>query len=143
MDARFRRHGLAVLLAVIAALLCRPGQLQAHPHFCGRWTSPTPPGGLMVFEFGTGDYIGNGMWRGPFVHSVSGLVVDQGIYELRMFTGTEGTICLKESRWYDPSTVGNVDLGARSMTLRNVTYTPTPGAGWFIQHGAPAGSAGQ
>jgi hypothetical protein len=122
MSTRSGRAGLAAVLAVAGLLLFQPGKVQAHPQFAGKWMALTPPGGFMLYEFGVGDYIGNGIWRGPFSFVVSGLFVEQGEYELRMFNGTQGTISLRSHKTMAASSVGNVDLAARAMDFMGVNY---------------------
>jgi hypothetical protein len=124
--ATFRRSSLAVLLGVVGLLLCQPGKAQAHPLFAGRWVSPTPPGGLMEYIFDDGEYIGGGIWRGHFTFLVCHVPVATGTYELYMFNGCQGTICLPITYTRTEETtftaVGLVDLGAHMMTYMGATY---------------------
>jgi hypothetical protein len=122
MGARWRRGGVVVVLAVAALLSWQAGKVEAHPHLLGRWVARVPPGGFMVLEFGPGEYLGNGTWRGPFTYAVSGHPTSVGVYELQMFTGTEGTLGLRENLSAPGWNVGTVDLGAPSVTLRFTTY---------------------
>jgi hypothetical protein len=122
MSARWRRGGLVIVLAVAALLSWQSGKVEAHPHLLGRWVANVPPGGFMVLEFGPGEYLGNGTWRGPFTFVVSGCRASVGVYELQMFTGTEGTLGLREKLSAPGWSVGTVDFGARSVTLRQTTY---------------------
>ena len=126
MAGSFRRSSLAVLLGVAGLLLCQPSNAQAHPLFAGRWVAPTPPGGLLEYDFEVGEYIGNGIWRGHFTFLVCQVPVASGWYELRMFTGTEGTLSLPitytSTETTTFSTVGNVDLGSRVTNFLGTTY---------------------
>jgi hypothetical protein len=124
MGTRFRRGGLASL-AVAALLLGQPGKVEAHPHLACKWVTPAPAGGYMSYDFRLGKYIGMGVWEGPFFLVVSNVPVSTGIYELRMFTGNEGTISLRDGTCIGVR-VGIVDFRARAMTFMNEVYRPAP-----------------
>jgi hypothetical protein len=123
MGTSFRRGSWAAVLAVAGWLLCQPGTAQAHPHLVGKWSAPVPPGGLMVYEFGPSEYIGNGVWRGPYTYFVSNSPVARGTYELRLFVGAEGTVGLREGP-AGATNVATVDLATKVMIFRNVAYRP-------------------
>ena len=97
MSSRLR--GVIAFLAV-AILFCQPAQVDAHPQLIGLWIANEPPGGIQVYDLGCGEYIGNGIWRGPFLYIVSGKIVEKGMWELRFFTGNDATlsILLREGR---------------------------------------------
>jgi hypothetical protein len=114
MSAPLGRFGAAVCVGV-ALLLCQSGTAHAHPQLCGRWIAALPSGGLQVFEFGLGEYLGNGIWRGPFVFYVSGLPVASGEYEVRMFTGDQGTFTVMSTKKSIYSNVGNLDFGSNKQ----------------------------
>jgi hypothetical protein len=122
MRIQFRRASLVVLVTIIGWLSFSASNAQAHPHLVGKWQSPTPPGGLMTLEFGPGCYMGNGVWRGPFFHVVSGVPASAGMYELRMYTGTQGALCLRDNVTAPGWTVGIVDFAAPAVNYMNVTY---------------------
>ena len=121
MGNRLRRSGLA-FLAVVGLLCCRPDSAEAHPNLAGQWFAPVPPGGFMLFEFAPGEYLGNGVWRGPFVWIVSGCPTSHGVYELKMFTGTQGTLGLREGLSAPGWTVGNVDLAGPVIQYLNTPF---------------------
>jgi hypothetical protein len=123
MGTSFLRGRWAAVLAVAAWLLCHPGTAQAHPTLVGRWSAPVPPGVLMVYDFGPSDYIGNGVWRGPYTYFVANCPVATGVYELRLFVGAEGTIGLREGP-AGATNVATIDLANRVMIFRNVAYHP-------------------
>jgi hypothetical protein len=122
MGACLRRGGVVVVLAVAALLSWLASRAEAHPHLVGPWRVNVPPGGFMLLEFGPGEYLGNGTWRGPFTYVVSGHPTSVGVYELQMFTGTEGTLGLRENLSAPGWNVGTVDFGAPSVTLRHTIY---------------------
>ncbi len=121
MVARFRRSALAAVAAVLA-LACWQGKAQAHPHLVGPWFAPVPPGGFMVFEFGVGEYLGDGIWRGPFSSVISHMPAAVGDYELRMFNGTQGTLSLREKKTGPGWSVGIVDFSVPAVYYQDVTY---------------------
>src|SRR4051812_9411004 len=96
MHAHYRRPTLAVLLGAAALLLCQPREAGAHPQLAGDWTSPSPPGGLMVYHFDVGYLLGRGIWRGKYTLTVSNCIVIGGVYELRMFNDREGTLATRD-----------------------------------------------
>jgi hypothetical protein len=96
--------------------------VQAHPHLAGRWTAAVPPGGLMSLRFECGRYLGNGVWRGPFTLEVSGVMASVGEYELRMYSGSQGTLSLMDPLSAPGWTVGNVDFDLPTVTYINTTY---------------------
>jgi len=118
-----RRGRWAALLAVAGLLACQTKDAQAHPHFCGGWSAPVPPGGFMVYEFGPGEYVTNWIWRGHFTFTVSGCPVSEGTYVLRLYTGTQGTVEFRDGTMLSTS-VGIVDLGTRVLTFKNVIFRP-------------------
>jgi hypothetical protein len=77
----------------------------------------------MSYDFAPGEYVGDGVWRGPLLFCMPTGPVSPGTYELRMFTGTEGTLGLIDGVGIAVR-VGNVDLGRRVMTFMSVTYRP-------------------
>ena len=77
----------------------------------------------MVYEFSPAQYLGNGVWRGIFHFSVSGCHVTTGDYELFMFSGTEGTINIRDN-YIGTGSVGTVNLSTREMNYRNAIYHP-------------------
>jgi hypothetical protein len=123
MGTSCRRGSLAAVLAVAGMLLCQPREAQAHPLFVGRWIAPVPPGGVMVYDFYPPVYITNWIWKGEFTFYVSNCPVTSGTYILRMYTGTEGTLELRDGTMLSTS-VGTVDLGTRVMVFKNVTFRP-------------------
>jgi hypothetical protein len=122
MGAASTRAGLAVAVAAVVLLSCQTGTVHAHPHLVGRWASPTPPGGLMEIHFGPGAYIDNMVWRGPCLIVVSGCVAGYGEYELRMFSGTQGTIGIKSGPYLIGTRVGLVDFAAPQVDFLGVIY---------------------
>jgi hypothetical protein len=123
MRTRLRRAGSALLLAVAGLLACPSGSAEAHPFLVGRWVAPVPPGGLMVYEFGPGEYRGNWLWRGPFNFSVGGCLIASGIYELQMITGTDGTLKLMDT-YIVSGGVGTVNFTSREMIYKTVIFRP-------------------
>jgi hypothetical protein len=111
MSAPFRRLCAAGFVGV-ALLLCQAEPAHAHPLLAGKWIAALPSGGIQVYEFGCGEYLGNGIWRGSAVFYVSNCPVWSGEYELRMFTGDAGTLSLLSTSKSIYSNVGLVDFGA-------------------------------
>lgn len=120
MPASIRRAGV-VCFAILVLLLPAPPPLHAHPQLAGQWVAHEPPGGIQVYDLGCGVYIGNGIWRGPFVYIVSGQPVEKGEYELRFFTGVDATLSI-QSPISGGSRVGIVDFGPRIFSFKNVTF---------------------
>jgi hypothetical protein len=123
MSIRLSRGCWAVVLAVAGSWLCLPGNAQAHPQLAGQWIAAAPPGSFTSYQFGVGEYIGNGIWRGPFTFYWSNYPVVSGKYELRIYGGTQATLGLQEG-CNTGTRVGNIDLGARVLTFMGVTYRP-------------------
>jgi hypothetical protein len=119
---RARRIGLAIFLAVAGWLACQPGQALAHPNLAGQWVTLVPPGGSMVLDFTCGKYMGNGVWRGHFVFTVSGVPTGSGEYELRLYTGTQGTLGLIDPLSAPGWTVGNLNLDLPTVTYLSTTF---------------------
>jgi hypothetical protein len=122
MSTRLRRGGWAALAAA-ALLLVRPGNAQAHPHLVGKWVGTAAPGLILAYDFGPPHYVSDGVWVGPFTFSVDGSPVSDGRYEIRMFTGAQGTLGLRDGTELELR-VGVVDFGTRAMTLKSVTFRP-------------------
>ena len=123
MNTTVRRGSWAAVLAVMGWLLCQPATAQAHPLLIGRWSAASPPGSVMVYEFGPSEYLGNGVWQGPYTYFVSNCPVATGRYELRIYVGSEGFLGLREGQG-GASTIATVDFTTRVMTFRNVTFRP-------------------
>src|SRR4051794_29200057 len=94
--------------AAVLLLLCQVGGARAHPHLGGTWISHTPPGGYMRLDFTPGELIGAGVWKGCFTITYSDYT-SSGVYELRMFSGTEGTLGLRDGNMI-ATKVGTVDF---------------------------------
>jgi hypothetical protein len=77
----------------------------------------------MEYDFGPGEYAGNWVWKGPFTLSIANCAVSTGTYQLRMFTGTEGTVELRDFNGLAHA-VANVDLGNRLMNFKSVIFRP-------------------
>jgi hypothetical protein len=112
--------GLAALAAVVL-LLSQPGQAPAHPHLLGAWSAEVPPGGLSVYEFGPGEYVGAGVWHGPFTYSVAGCAVSPGIYDLRMVSTTQGSLGLRDGNLI-ATYAGVVDFAAGTVTIMHTPH---------------------
>jgi hypothetical protein len=109
---------VAVLAAALA--LSTPTVASAHPLLVGPWGAPTP-GGPSVFDFGPGEYMGGGMWKGPVNVIVSGCPVSRGEYVLRIYDGLEATISIRDGLWIT-TRVGVVDLGAGVFEFIGIVY---------------------
>jgi hypothetical protein len=107
-------------VAAVLLLLCQAGAARAHPHLLGTWTSPTPPGGYMALDFGPAELLGVGVWRGCFTITYSGYV-SSGIYELRMYSGTEGTLGLRDGNMI-ATKVGTVDFMTNEVIYLNTHF---------------------
>jgi hypothetical protein len=105
---------------IIAFLLGSAGNVQAHPCLVGRWIADLPCGPT-VYEFTPGKYVGNGVWTGCYSLLIAGCPVPAGEYELRMFTGNEGTLSLRDGTQIG-TRVANVDLAGGTMLFMNVNY---------------------
>jgi hypothetical protein len=123
MSTRLRRAGSFLLLALSAILLYPPGSARAHPQLVGRWSAPVPPGGLMVYDFGPGQYGGNWVWRGPFTYIVNGCPLATGTYELQLFSGTEGTLKLLDTP-VGTGAVGTINFAEREFIFKTVSFRP-------------------
>src|SRR4051794_40451864 len=89
-----RRAGLAVIAVALVTLL--PLSARAHPALVGPWSAPVPPGLVTTYEFGPGEFITFQVWKGPLRILINGCQVADGVWELRMYTGTEGTVSMKD-----------------------------------------------
>jgi hypothetical protein len=125
MNARLCRGGLVALVAIACLLSLRPGNVQAHPRLTGHWEAVPHTGLTLVYEFGPGQYGTGGVWFGSFTYFVNGCPVSTGLYELRVCSGTQATLGLKDGPLIGTD-VANIDLGERVMTLKNVTFTFHP-----------------
>jgi hypothetical protein len=108
------------VVAAVLLLLCQTGAARAHPHLCGTWIAHVPPGGHMVLDFGPAELFGAGVWRGCFTSSVSGYEAG-GVYELRMFSGTEGTLGLRDGNMI-ATKVGTVNFETNEVIYLNTQY---------------------
>src|SRR5438309_2032911 len=115
MGIRVGRGGLAVFLAAAAWLLGQAGGADAHPLLIGQWHATSPKAGAVMYDFGPGEYLGNGVWHGPLKLFMQGHLFATGTYELRMFTGAEGAIGLRENVGIT-MTCGTVDLESQLIT---------------------------
>jgi hypothetical protein len=115
-----RRTG-GVVVALAALLLWLPGAASAHPQLVGEWAGQVTPGAVTVYDFGPGQYLGPGMWRGPYTITVSGCVTSSGEYVLRLYHGGEGTLALRDGLWIS-TRVAVIDLGVRAFEFMGVIY---------------------
>jgi hypothetical protein len=113
-----RRMGCFVALA--ALLLCLPNPASAHPQLCGQWVGEVTPGAITVYDFGPGEYLAPGMWRGPYAVTISG-VTSFGQYVLRLYNAGEGTLALRDGLMIS-TRVANIDLGQRAFLFMGVVY---------------------
>jgi hypothetical protein len=123
MGSHFVPCSFAAFVLAIAWLLSHPGGAEAHPALVGKWRAAAPQGGFVEYDFGQGEYVGFGYWRGPLVISMSGGVISTGTYELRMYSLTEGAVGLRDGTLLS-LTAGTIDLGARVMVYMNTTFRP-------------------
>jgi hypothetical protein len=117
------RGSLSALLVTVGMLFFAPGTVQAQPSLCGPWNGKLPAGDTMTLIFQPGEFVGHAVWRGPLTTLINGCVVSVGIWELRMFTGTEGTMGIQDGACIYNS-VGNIDMGARVLIYKNVSFRP-------------------
>lgn len=113
-------RSLRGLFALVLLLLVHTDRAQAHPHLYGSWVANVPPGGFMALDFGPAEYMGVGVWRGPFTFTVTGQT-SCGVYELRMYTGTQGTVSLRDGNMIGTK-VGTVDFETRKLTYLQTTF---------------------
>lgn len=119
-----RLNGSSLVIVVVVGLaLCQPGKAQAQPPLTGRWVAVAPPGASTSYEFGVGEYIGNGFWRGPFTYYWYNYPIVSGRYELRFYNGLQGTLGLMEG-CNTGTRVGNIDLTRREWVFMGITYRP-------------------
>jgi hypothetical protein len=111
---------LVSLFLAVGLSLC-VGKAQAHPCFVGNWTAPLPCPGVSEYNFGPADYIGGGVWVGGLTKVVAGCTVARGTYELRMWSGTEGTVSIREGVGIS-TIVGTIDLKERTMEYVGTLY---------------------
>jgi hypothetical protein len=123
MSSHSRRTLAALLFAITGMLTWTTGAVQAHPRLIGVWTGQEPPNTLMKYEFGPGEYQGNWVWRGPLTFYVDNCVVSTGRYELRLSSGLEGSLELRDGNGL-PNAVGTVDLGRRILIFKSVAFVP-------------------
>jgi hypothetical protein len=124
MSTRFKVGGAGVVFAAVALLLLQPGNVQAHPQLVGRWASVSPPNSNMSYTFDPGEYIGDGIWRGPFTIYWANNPISCGFYEIRILNGTYGTISVRDGPLHGAISIGSIDVGTRILTLKGVTYRP-------------------
>jgi hypothetical protein len=109
------------LVAVLAVATALPGTASAHPLLVGTWRGELPPGAPTIYEFGPGEYVGGGMWRGPFTVTISGCVISFGDYYLRVYDGPNAVIALRDGLRLS-SRVGIVDLTAGTLDYMGIVY---------------------
>jgi len=118
----FLSRTVSAALLTIAVLLSLPsGTARAHPLLVGTWIAQDPPGTLLKYEFGSAEYVGNWVWRGPLTFYVDNQVVSTGNYELRMFSGLEGGLTLRDGNGL-PNEVGLVNLSTRVLNYKKVVF---------------------
>jgi hypothetical protein len=115
-----RRIG-GVVVALTALLLCVPAPASAHPQLIGEWAGEVTRGSVTVYNFGPGEYLGNGMWRGPFSVTIAGCVTSYGEYVLRLYNAGEGTLALRDGLMLS-TRVAIIDLGVRAFEFMGVVY---------------------
>jgi hypothetical protein len=121
MRVRLSRTVSAAVFAVAVLLSLLSGSTQAHPRLVGAWVAQDPPGTLMKYEFGPGEYQGNWVWRGPVRFHLANEVVSTGTYELRMFNGLEGGLTIRDGNGL-PNDNGIVNLGTRVLNYKSVVF---------------------
>lgn len=112
-----------VLAAVFAAavVLAAPQAASAHPLMVGIFRGELAPGAPSTYEFGPGEYVGNGMWRGPVTVTISGLVTSYGDYYLRVYHGPHAVLALRDG-FLLSTRVGIVDLTAGTFDFLGIVY---------------------
>ena len=125
MSKRFSPVGPVspLVVAVMAILILQPGKAEAHPVLQGRWFSVAPANANMSYEFGPGEYLGAGIWKGTFNVYLGNVQISCGTYELRMVAGTLGTIGLIDGHMAN-ARVATIDVGNRTMIFYGVVYRP-------------------
>lgn len=113
MDAR-RAWAVVLLLA-----LALPTAASAHPKLVGPWVGQGAT--LTEYDFGPGEYVGNGMWRGPLRVVIGGCVTSYGDYYLRVYHGSEATLAVRDGLMLS-TRVGNVDLREGVFDFMGVVY---------------------
>jgi hypothetical protein len=121
MRYRLRRKVSVTVLSAAMLLSLLSGTTEAHPLLVGTWVAQNPPGTLMKYEFGPGEYQGNWVWRGPLTFYLANQVVSTGMYELRMFNGLEGGLTLRDGNGL-PNDTGLVNLGTRELKYKDVVF---------------------
>jgi hypothetical protein len=123
-----RVHLIRTVSAAVltAAVLLSPlsGTAQAHPRLVGTWVAQDPPGALMKYEFGQGQYMGNWVWQGPLTFHIGNEVVSHGTYELRMSSGLEGGLTIRDGNGLANDN-GIINLGTRVLNYKNVVFRAT------------------
>jgi hypothetical protein len=115
-----RRTG-GVVVALAALLLCLPVPASAHPQLVGEWAGEVTPGSITVYDFGPGEYLAPGMWRGPYSVTFAGCVTSYGQYVLRLYHAGEGTLALRDGLGIS-TRVAVIDLGVRAFEFMGVIY---------------------
>jgi hypothetical protein len=123
MSKRISLTCASLLFAAMSLLLLQPGKAQAHPILQGKWFSVAPANAITAYEFGPGDYLGAGIWKGTYTVYLGNDFLSCGTYELRMVTGTQGTIGMIDGQMAN-ARVATIDVGTKTMTLYNVTFRP-------------------
>jgi hypothetical protein len=123
MSSHSGRTFAAVLLALTGLLTWTTGAAQAHPRLVGVWIAQNPPNTLMKYELGPGEYQGNWVWRGPLTFFVDNCAISTGTYELRLLSGLEGSLELRDGNGL-PNATGMIDLGRRALNFKNVLFRP-------------------
>jgi hypothetical protein len=115
------RHSTLAVILVTAGSLFPIGSAQAHPFLLGKWVSQEPAGAALMYDFGPGLYKGNWVWTGPLTFFVANCIVSNGTYELRMYSGLQGTIELRDANGVAHG-VGIVDFEHRALNFKEVIF---------------------
>jgi hypothetical protein len=125
MTTRSGGYIISAVLVAAAFLLGMPTDAQSHPCIVGQYSVQVPGCGPTVYDFGPGEYQGNGVWRGVMTTTVGGVLVGPGCYDLRMFSETQGTIGIRDGKQISTQ-VGLIDLASGVLEYMNTSYTRAP-----------------
>ena len=123
MSILLRRGSWAAILLITGWVVFQPTPAHAYPPLIGKWSAVSPPGHVIAYQFGPGEYLDNGVWQGPYTYFIDNCPVTTGRYELRIYVGTEGMLGLREGLG-GATTVATIDFTTRVMTFREVIFKP-------------------